>query len=100
MPYHLHKYLNKKKETAFVDRLMSAAAVIHPLTATPQVYTIYSTHDVSGVSLWTWFGFMTLGLIFLTYGILHKIKPFIITQILWFIIDFLIVIGVILYRTN
>lgn len=100
MPYHLQKYLTKKKETALVDRLMSAAAVIHPLTATPQVYTIYATHNVSGVSLWTWIGFMTLGLIFLAYGILHRIKPFIITQVLWFIVDFLIVIGVILYRPS
>jgi uncharacterized protein with PQ loop repeat len=100
MPYHLHKYLHKKKEIAFVDRLMSAAAVIHPLTATPQVYSIYSTHNVSGVSLWTWLGFMTLGLIFLAYGILHKIKPFIVTQVLWFIVDFLIVTGVVLYRSS
>ena len=98
MPYHLQKYLTKKKETALVDRLMSAAAVIHPLTATPQVYTIYSTHNVSGVSLWTWLGFMTLGMIFLAYGILHKIKPFIVTQVLWFIIDLSIVLGVIIYR--
>ena len=97
MPYYLQKYLSKKKQTALTDRLMSVAAVIHPLTATPQVYAIYTTHDVSGVSLWTWFGFMVIGLIFLLYGILHKIKPFIVTQILWFVVDFLIVLGVILY---
>ncbi len=77
---------------------MSVAAVIHPLTAVPQVYKIYSTHDVAGVSLWTWFGFMTLGLIFLAYGLAHKIRPFIVTQILWFIVDFLVVAGVLMYR--
>ena len=98
MPFHLYKYLNKKRETTIVDHLMSMAAVIHPLTAIPQVYAIYSTHDVSGVSLLTWFGFMTLGLIFLLYGILHKIKPFIVNQVLWFILDFLVVIGVLIYR--
>jgi uncharacterized protein with PQ loop repeat len=98
MPFHLYKYLNKKRETTVVDHLMSVAAVIHPLTAIPQVYAIYSTHDVSGVSLLTWFGFMTLGLIFLLYGILHKIKPFIVNQVLWFILDFLVVIGVLIYR--
>lgn len=76
---------------------MSGAAVVHPLTALPQVYMIYTTHDVGGISLWTWFGFMVLGLIFLAYGILHKIKPFIITQLLWFIIDFMVVIGTLLY---
>lgn len=98
MSRHFRKYLNKKKDAALVDRLMSAAAVIHPLTAVPQVYTIYSTHDVAGVSIWTWLGFMALGLIFLAYGILHKIKPFILTQTLWFIVDLLVVVGVVLYH--
>ncbi len=77
---------------------MSGAAVAHPLLAVPQVIQIYATQDVSGVSIWTWMGFMTLGVVFLAYGILHKIKPFIVTQILWFIIDFLIVFGVFLYN--
>lgn len=77
---------------------MSIAAVIHPLSAVPQVYSIYSTQDVSGISLLTWLGFMLLGLIFLSYGILHKIRPLIVTQVLWFIVDFLVVIGVIIYR--
>ena len=77
---------------------MSGAAVIHPLTALPQVYQIYHTHNVSGISLWTWLGFMALGLIFLAYGILHKIKPFIVTQVLWFIMDLLIVVGTLVYR--
>lgn len=77
---------------------MAAAAIIHPLTALPQVFVIYSTQNVAGVSLWTWFGFMVLGLIFLLYGIVHRIKPFIMTQVLWFIIDFAIVIGVLIYR--
>ncbi len=77
---------------------MSVAAVLHPLSGTPQVYQIYATQDVSGISLLTWFGFMALGLIFLAYGIVHKIKPFIVTQLLWFIVDFLVVIGVMIYQ--
>ena len=97
MYFHLHKHLSRKQETTVIDRLMTVAAVIHPLTAVPQVYKIYTTQNVSGVSLYTWLGFMCLGLIFLAYGILHKIKPFILTQILWFIVDFLVVAGVLLY---
>jgi uncharacterized protein with PQ loop repeat len=98
MPYHLHKYLTKKKETKIVDKLMSGAAVVHPLMAIPQVFDVYRNHSAAGVSLWTWLGFMLLGLVFLAYGLLHKIKPFIVTQVLWFIMDFLIVLGVLLYR--
>ncbi len=97
MPFHLQKHLSKKQEISVIDKLMSAAAIIHPLTAVPQVYTIFSTQDASGVSLWTWFGFMLLGLIFLAYGIVHNIKPFIVTQVLWFVVDFVIVIGILLY---
>ncbi len=82
---------------AFIDRAMSVVAVVHPLTALPQVIKIYQTHDVTGVSLLTWLGFMGIGVIFLAYGIIHRIKPFIITQVLWFVIDFLVVIGVLLY---
>ena len=98
MHIHLQKHLSKKQEITIVDRLMNVVAVIHPLTAVPQVYQIYTTHNVEGVSLWTWLGFMLLGLVFLLYGLLHKIKPFILTQILWFIVDFLVVVGVLIYR--
>lgn len=98
MSHYLHKHISKKRQVTYVDRLMNAAAIIHPLTAIPQVYSIYSSHNVSGVSLWSWLGFMTLGLIFLAYGIVHRIRPFIVTQLLWFIVDFLVVIGIIIYR--
>lgn len=97
MPYHLQKHLVSKKDKRLIDTSMSFAAIIHPMTAIPQVYAIYSTGDVSGVSLWTWVGFMLLGLIFLAYGIVHNIKPFIVTQLLWFIVDFLVVIGILMY---
>lgn len=98
MPFHLYKHLSKKQKLTSVDRLMSVAAVLFPLMALPQVYEIYSKHNVAGVSLLSWVAFMALGLIFLAYGIMHKIKPFIVTQVLWFIIDFLMVGGILLYR--
>jgi uncharacterized protein with PQ loop repeat len=77
---------------------MSVAAIVHPMMGVPQVYQIYSTQDVAGISLFTWFGFMTLGLVFLLYGIVHRIRPLIVTQILWFIVDSLVVFGILLYR--
>ena len=76
---------------------MNVAAIVHPLMALPQVYTIYSTQETGNVSLLTWFGFMLLGSVFLAYGIVHRIRPLIVTQVLWFIVDFLVVLGVVLY---
>lgn len=87
----------QKKRMALVDKLMMVAATAHPLTALPQVVQIYSTQDVAGVALWTWLGFMMIGSLYLYYGILHKLKPIILNQILWFIVDILVVAGVLIF---
>lgn len=97
MHYHFHKHLSKKQDTKLVDRLMSIASVFHPLFAVPQIYSIYSTQNAAGVSLWTWFGFLIMGIVFLLYGLAHKIKPFIVMQTLWLAVNLLVVIGIILY---
>lgn len=86
-----------KQRTLIVDKLMLIAAVAHPLSGLPQIIQIYTTQNVQGVSVATWLGFMVLGIVYLYYGILHKLKPIIITQVLWFIVDLAIVLGVLLY---
>jgi len=98
MPAQTQTRTIKKQNTKLIDSLMSAAAVVHPLMAIPQVYAIYTTQDVSGVSLWTWLGFMVLGLVFLIYSVTYKLKPLILNQVLWFVVDFLVVIGILLFR--
>lgn len=97
MTVHLFKHLTKKQKLTLVDRLMYTASVINPLTALPQVYDIYSKQDATSVSLMTWLGFMAFGLVFLSYGIAHRIKPFIVTQLLWFAVDLAVVAGVLIY---
>ena len=97
----LHKYKNKKlkkKHIERVDKLMMVVALLHPLSGLPQVIDIYVHQNVDGISLMTWLGFMLFGSIYLYYGILHKLKPVILTQILWMIVDILVVVGVLIYR--
>lgn len=92
-PHHL----NWNQKVAAIDKAMNVVAVIHPMTALPQIFQIYATKDVTGVSLLTWILFMFIGVVFLAYGILHKIKPLIILQLLWFIVDGAVVTGILLY---
>jgi uncharacterized protein with PQ loop repeat len=94
--FQLH--FSRKQEVTAVDRAMNVVSILHPMTALPQVYSIYNTHNVSGISLLTWLLFMAIGAVFLAYGLVHKIKPLILLQVLWFIIDAAVVTGVILYR--
>lgn len=97
MSFHLFKRGFSKSEVATIDKAMVAVAVIHPLSALPQVVEIFSTHNASGVSLATWVLFMLIGVIFMLYAIVHNIKPMILNQIIWFMMDFLVVIGVLMY---
>lgn len=77
--------------------MMMIASIIQPLAAVPQVIKIWTEQSAVGVSLWTWLGFSAVGVVFLFYGIMHRLKPFIINQIIWFVLDALIVLGIVLY---
>ncbi|HEX5456138.1 MAG TPA: PQ-loop domain-containing transporter [Candidatus Saccharimonadales bacterium] len=97
MSFHLLKRTFTKSEKSTIDKAMTIVAVIHPLSALPQVVEIFSTRNASGVSLVTWVLFMLIGVIFMLYALIHNIKPMILNQIIWFIMDFLVVIGVLMY---
>lgn len=90
------KIFAKNKVTA-IDKAMLAVATIHPLTAIPQVVEIYSNQSSANISLVTWLSFMLIGIVFLSYAVVHKITPMIINQVLWFAIDLAVVVGVLVY---
>ena len=88
---------SRRRAARAIDNAMAAAAIVHPATAAPQVLKIYETHNAVGVAPLTWLSFMVIGTVFLAYGLLHKIKPMIVTQVLWFVMDAVILTGVVLY---
>jgi len=72
-------------------------AIVLPFTALPQVYTIWIEHNAAGVSLITWSLFLILSIPFLIYALVHKIKPYIIMNILWIVVYLLVIIGAFIY---
>lgn len=98
MSQHILLHLSKKQQKTVVDRLMGCAAVLQPITGIPQIYKIYTTHVVAGISILSWFGLLFFGLIFLSYGIVHKMKPYILLQFIWFAIDIAVITGILIYR--
>ena len=96
--HNLFKFLASKKNRTAVDRAMSVAAIAHPLMAVPQVIMIYTTQEVAGLSMFMWVAWLFLGVIFLAYGLAHTLKPYIVMQVLWVIIDLLVIAGILLYR--
>ena len=89
---------NKVKDKSILYRLTLIAAVVQPLTTIPQVIKVYTTHNVSGLSIYTWLGYALIGLIFLAYGIKYKLLPIALTQVIWFSLQMSIVIGILMYN--
>lgn len=96
---HLFKFLQTKQNRTKIDHIMMVAAVAHPLIAVPQALQIYITKEAAGLSLFTWFVFGLLGLVFMAYGIAHRLKPYILMQLCWMVVNVSIVIGILLYGT-
>lgn len=97
MSLHPFHHLTAKSELKSIDRVIAVAAVIYPLTGIPQVIELFWRHNAGGVSLVSWLGFAVFSAMFLIYALAHRLKPLIITQALWLVVDVLVVVGVIMY---
>ena len=99
--YHLRKrkepFPNSNKLKRFMDKAVIAVGIISFLFTIPQVTKIWVGKDAAGVSLISWVTFTIAAVFWLIYGILHKEKPIIITYAGWIIIDFIIVLGILIY---
>lgn len=94
---NLEPYPNPNKFKRFMDKGIFVIGVIGPLMTLPQVLKVWIDKDVSGLSIITWISFIVISIFWLIYGILHKEKPIIITQILWFSMHLSILIGMVAY---
>jgi uncharacterized protein with PQ loop repeat len=88
----LHSHLERKKKLTFFDKVIILAACLYPLSALPQVVEVFSGR-ADGVSLWSWVSFICFSILFLAYGLIHKITPMIITNSLWLAVDGLVIVG-------
>ncbi|USN96715.1 MAG: hypothetical protein H6797_00750 [Candidatus Nomurabacteria bacterium] len=86
------------KDKSVLYRLTLVAAVVQPLMTLPQAIQLYSSHDAHGLSLLTWFGYTSVGLVFLAYSIKYRLRPIIIQQTLWFILQSSVVVGIVVWQ--
>lgn len=93
----LFVHLSKKKKLALIDKSAVLASFLYPLSGIPQVVSAFQG-NVDGISLPSWIGFAVFASFFLYHGILHKVKPMIIANMLWLASDILIIGATILYR--
>ena len=73
------------KSPTYFDHMMIYIAIIYPFTMAPQIYLIATTGDVGGVSMLTNILKSIFALPWIYYGFLHKSRPVVYTNTLWFV---------------
>ena len=102
MPHHsahhrVRLHLDKKFERKLIRRSALAMSLAEQAMTMPQVYQIWVKHQVAGVSFATWFTWTIAALVWLLYGLQIKDKPLIISSSLWFVIEGIVTLGIIVY---
>jgi len=80
-----------------MDSIIYIVAVAGPLIAIPQIFKIFIDKNASGVSGITWSAFLIGAFFWLVYGIMHKEKPIIVTNLIWILMTAIIVFGTFIY---
>ncbi|MEI6480899.1 MAG: hypothetical protein WCO19_01200 [Candidatus Saccharibacteria bacterium] len=74
---------------------MYAVAFIMPATNIPQITKLFSSHNATGLSIQTWIMYLLFGAIPLFYAFVNNIKPLIISNILWTLVELIMIYGII-----
>lgn len=95
-----HFHLTHTVEKKVLDRTIYIASFAGPMTALPQIYQIFSTQSAAGVSIWSWILGFGFSCIWIAYALFYKIRPILIAQSLWLMIDSIIIVGIMMYNQN
>jgi uncharacterized protein with PQ loop repeat len=87
-----------KANQRHIEMFALIAGIIQPMITLPQIITIYANQSAQDVSLITWGGYTILGLILLMYGIAYKLRPIIVGQSIWAVMQTVMVVGILLYQ--
>lgn len=85
------------KKNKWLCRVTLILAIVGPLMTLPQIYEVWINRQSSGVSILSWAFYVFSSLIWLLYAVKIKDKPLYISSGLWVVMNFLVVLGLILY---
>ncbi|MBC7459511.1 hypothetical protein H7200_02230 [Candidatus Saccharibacteria bacterium] len=88
---------HKKASHRLIDNLALLVGTLQPLMTLPQIFLILQSGDASGQSIVTWIAYDIASVVLLIYGVVHKLKPIVVTQILWLIVQSVVVISIIAF---
>jgi uncharacterized protein with PQ loop repeat len=95
---HLEPFPSRRGYKRVLDRTMFIAALIAPVALIPQIFQIYTTHNVSGLAITTWVWLACMNILWMLYGLSHRTVPIVMTNFCFFFLNSAGVIGILLYR--
>lgn len=80
-----------------IDNVMIFIAILYPFTVVPQIMKIYMTQNADSISLLSLILKAAFAIPWVYYGLIHKSKPVIFTNVLWFVAYIVLIIQVFVY---
>lgn len=82
----------------FIDKGVYTAGLLGVIVILPQIMTIWIDKNITGVSMPTWIGFLLGSSFWLFYGLIHKEKPIIYTNLVVIMADLMVVAGLLFVK--
>ena len=108
--YHVHrrkriheqyqKFPHPNKWIRLLDHIVLVVGILGPAMTIPQVLKIWLEQSAAGVSLISWSAYLLLDMTWITYGVVHKVKPIIISYIVWIVLEIFLIAGIVRYGTD
>lgn len=98
-----HHYRKRRRGTkergvkTFLDRAIYIGVFLGPIGILPQIIKIWTEKNATGVSSFTWIGYFVGAIFWVVYGLTHKEKPIVLTNIFIGLEALVIIIGVFLF---
>lgn len=99
MRHIMHASQSKKGKRSYreIDALALVVGILQPLMTLPQIIVVFQAKDASQLSLLTWVAYDIASVVLLIYGIVHKLKPIVVAQIFWLIVQSVLILAIFLF---
>lgn len=91
--------MHKKSDRSYpvTDTLALIVGVAQPIMTIPQIVLVFKVQDSSQISLATWLTYDIASVVLLIYGFKHKLKPIIISQTIWLVVQTVMIAAIFLF---
>lgn len=95
--FHFKKHNQNTHLVKNYDKFIYLVGIVIPLITSSQVFKIWLNQNAQGVSLIAWSAYLFNSIAWFIYGIIHKEKPIILTNFICIIINFMVILGTLVY---